>query len=106
VDGECQRRRKREISMILYAFLIGLNSRKVLANHALNGLELIETMRNEILGNYTKNEDQLMTAAFGTRPKRRLNLVMDAINFEYSNYERLDEGARGAKRKKGCQHSE
>jgi hypothetical protein len=31
-------------------------------------LELIETMYNENLGNYTKKEDQLMTAAFGTRP--------------------------------------
>jgi hypothetical protein len=30
-------------------------------------LEMIETMCNEILGNYTKKEDQLMTAAFGTR---------------------------------------
>jgi hypothetical protein len=46
-------------------------------------LELIETMCNEILGNYTKKEDQLMTAAFGTREKRRLNKVMDALNFEY-----------------------
>jgi hypothetical protein len=36
-------------------------------------LEMIETMCNEILGNYTKKEDQLMTVAFGTRPKRRLN---------------------------------
>jgi uncharacterized protein (DUF4415 family) len=26
-----------------------------------------QTMCNEILGNYTKKEDQLMTAAFGTR---------------------------------------
>jgi hypothetical protein len=40
-------------------------------------------MCNEILGNYSKKEDQLMTAAFGTRPKRRLNRVMDALNFEY-----------------------
>jgi hypothetical protein len=32
-------------------------------------LEMIETMCTEILGNYTKKEDQLMTAAFGTRPK-------------------------------------
>ena len=32
-------------------------------------LELIEAMCNEILGNYTKKEDQLMTAAFGTQPK-------------------------------------
>jgi hypothetical protein len=62
-------------------------------------LELIETMCNEILGNYTKKEDQLMTAAFGTRPKRRLNHVMDALNFEYYDYERLDEGAEGVKRK-------
>jgi hypothetical protein len=36
-------------------------------------LEMIEAMCNEILGNYTKKEDQLMTAAFSTRPKRRLN---------------------------------
>jgi hypothetical protein len=61
-------------------------------------LEMIETMCNEILGNYTKKEDQLMTAAFGTRPKRRLNRVMDALNFVYPDYDRLDEGAGGAKR--------
>jgi hypothetical protein len=63
-------------------------------------LELIETMCNEILGNYTKKEDQLMTAAFGTRPKRRLNRVMDALNFEYPDYKRLDEGTEGVKRKR------
>jgi hypothetical protein len=63
-------------------------------------LELIETMCNEILGNYTKKEDQLMTTAFGTRPKRRLNRVMDALNFEYPDYERLDEGAEGVRRKR------
>jgi hypothetical protein len=33
-------------------------------------LEMIETMCNEFLGNYTKKEDQLMTVAFGTRPKK------------------------------------
>jgi hypothetical protein len=48
-------------------------------------------MCNEILGNYTKKEDQL---------KRRLNCVMDALNFEYPDNERLDEGAGGAKRKR------
>jgi hypothetical protein len=62
-------------------------------------LEMIEAMCNEILGNYTKKDDQLMTVAFGTRPKRRLNRVMDALNFEYPDYERLHEGAGGAKRK-------
>jgi hypothetical protein len=63
-------------------------------------LEMIETMCNEILGNYTKKEDQLMTAAFGTRPKRRMNRVMVALNFEYPDYERLNKGAEGKKRKR------
>jgi hypothetical protein len=61
---------------------------------------MIETMCNEILGNYTKKEDQLMTVAFGTRPKRRLNRVMDAQKFEYPDYERLDKGVKGVKRKR------
>jgi hypothetical protein len=68
-------------------------------------LDMIETMCNEILGNYTKKEDQLMTAAFGTRPKRRLNRVMDALKFECPDYERLDKGAKRVKRK-NCQHFE
>jgi hypothetical protein len=34
-------------------------------------LDTIEVMCNEILGNYSKKEDQLMTVAFGTRSKRR-----------------------------------
>jgi hypothetical protein len=63
-------------------------------------LEMIDTMCNEILGNYTKKEDQLMNVAFGTRPKRRLNRVMDALNFEYPDYERLSKGAEGTKRKR------
>jgi hypothetical protein len=63
-------------------------------------LEMIETMCNDILGNYTKKEYQLMTAAFGTQKKRRLNRVIDALNFEYSDYKRLDEGARGVKKKR------
>jgi hypothetical protein len=41
-----------------------------------------------------------MTAAFGTRPKRMLNRVMDALKFEYPNYEKLDKGAEGVKRKR------
>jgi hypothetical protein len=63
-------------------------------------LDMIETMCNEILGNYTKKEDQLMTVAFGTRPKRRLNEVMDTLNFDYPDYEKLDKGAEGVKRKR------
>jgi hypothetical protein len=63
-------------------------------------LDTIEVMCNEILGNYTKKEDQLMTAAFGTQPKRRLNQVMDALKFEYPDYERLNKGAEGTKWKR------
>jgi hypothetical protein len=63
-------------------------------------LDTIEVMCNEILGNYSKKEDQLMSAAFGTRPKRRLNRVMHALNFEYPDYERLDRGVEGKKRKR------
>jgi hypothetical protein len=57
-------------------------------------------MCNEILGNYSKKEDQLMTVAFGTHPKQRLNRVMDALDFEYHDYERLDKDAEGQKRKR------
>jgi hypothetical protein len=63
-------------------------------------LDTIEMMSNEILGNYSKKEDQLMTAAFGTRPKRRLNRVLDAIGFEYADYGRLGGDAGGPKRKR------
>jgi hypothetical protein len=63
-------------------------------------LNTIEVMWNDILGNYSKKEDQLMIAAFGTRPKRRLNRVMDALNFEYPDYERMDQSAEGQKRKR------
>jgi hypothetical protein len=41
-----------------------------------------------------------MTAAFGSRPKRRLNRVMDALHFEYPYYERLNKSAEGPKRKR------
>jgi hypothetical protein len=63
-------------------------------------LDTIEVMCNEILSNYSKKEDQLMAVAFGTRPKRRLNRVMDALDFEYPDYERLDKDAEGQKRKR------
>ena len=86
--------------MKLFDFLIGLSSKKRFSKPYTEWLELIETMCNEILRNYTKKEDQLMTAAFGTREKRKLNRVMDALSFEYPDYERLDEGVGGAKRKR------
>jgi hypothetical protein len=57
-------------------------------------------MCNEILGNYTKKEDQLMIAAFGTREKWRLNRVMDVLGFEYPNYEKIEEEVGGTKKKR------
>jgi hypothetical protein len=48
----------------------------------------------------TLKKDQLMTAAFGTHSKRRLNRVMDVVGFKYPDYERLDKGAEGQKRKR------
>jgi hypothetical protein len=63
-------------------------------------LDTIEIMCNDILGNYSKKEDQLMTAAFGSRPKRRLNRVLDALNFDYPDYEQLGGDAEGPTRKR------
>jgi hypothetical protein len=51
-------------------------------------------------GTIPKKEDQLMTTTFNTRPKRRLNRVMDALKFEYPDYEQLNKGAEGAKMKR------
>jgi hypothetical protein len=41
-----------------------------------------------------------MTAAFGTRPKRRMNRVMDALNFDYPDYGQLGKVTEGQKRKR------
>jgi hypothetical protein len=84
-------KKKNELIRLIYHFKF----KKQFKKPCQEWLEMIEAMCNEILGNYTKKEDQLMTAAFGTRPKRRLNRVMDALNFEYPDYERLRKGAEG-----------
>jgi hypothetical protein len=88
--------KKHELVRLPYRF----NFEKDFKKPCQEWLEMIETMCNEILSNYTKKENQLMTAAFGNRPKRRLNRVMDALNFEYPDYERFDKGAKGLKRKR------
>jgi hypothetical protein len=88
--------KKHELVQLAYSFKFEKQFKKPCKEW----LDMIETMCNEILGNFTKKEDQLMTAAFGTRPKRRLNRVMDALNFEYPDYEKLDKGAKGVKRKR------
>jgi hypothetical protein len=88
--------KKHELVWLPYRFQF----EKEFKNPCQEWLEMIETMCNENLGNYTKKEDQLMTAAFGTQPKRRLNRMMDTLNFEYPDYERFDKGAEGLKRKR------
>jgi hypothetical protein len=49
-------------------------------------LESIEATCDEILGAYTKAEDEAMNTTFGVRGKRRLNRVFDAIGFIYPDY--------------------
>jgi hypothetical protein len=44
-------------------------------------LEAVEATSDELLGSYTKAEDEAMTTAFGARGKRRLNRVFDVIGF-------------------------
>jgi hypothetical protein len=41
-----------------------------------------------------------MTTTFASRPKQRLNRVLDALNFEYPDYEQLGGDAEGPKRKR------
>jgi hypothetical protein len=97
-------KKKEGESTNLFGSLIDSNLRNKIKKLCKEWLEMIETMRNKILGNYTKKEDQLMTAAFDTQPKQRLNWVTDALNFEYPDYKRLDKGTEWVKRKRDCQH--
>jgi hypothetical protein len=46
-------------------------------------LEAIEATSDELLGAYTKVEDEAMNDAFGVRGKRGLNRVFDVIGFIY-----------------------
>jgi hypothetical protein len=49
-------------------------------------LKSIEAISNELLGIYSKAEDNALSAAFGGRGKKRLNRVFDAIGFMYPDY--------------------
>jgi predicted nucleic acid-binding Zn ribbon protein len=49
-------------------------------------LDVIEATSDELLGAYSKAEDDAMTTAFGARGKKRLNRVFDVIGFVYPNY--------------------
>jgi hypothetical protein len=49
-------------------------------------LKCIEATSDELLGTYSKAEDDALSAAFGGRGKKRLNMVFDAIGFVYLDY--------------------
>jgi hypothetical protein len=49
-------------------------------------LKCIEATSDELLGAYSKTEDNALSAAFGGRNKKRLNMVFDAIGFVYPDY--------------------
>jgi hypothetical protein len=61
-------------------------------------LDAIEATSDELLGAYTKAEDDAMTTAFGARGKKRLNRVFDVIGFVYPDY-RYPSRKQGKKRK-------
>jgi hypothetical protein len=49
-------------------------------------LKCIENTSDELLGAYSKSEDNALSAAFGSQKKKRLNRVFDAIGFVYHDY--------------------
>jgi hypothetical protein len=49
-------------------------------------LKCIEVTSDELLGSYSKAEDNALSTAFGGRGKKRLNRVFDAIGFVYPDY--------------------
>jgi hypothetical protein len=59
-------------------------------------LKSVEATSDELLGLYSKAEDNALSTAFGDRKKKRLNRVFDAIGFMYPNYRYPP---RGQKRK-------
>jgi hypothetical protein len=61
-------------------------------------LRCIETTSDELLGAYSKTEDNALSAAFSGQRKKRLNRVFDAIGFVYPDY-RYPLRGQGKKRK-------
>jgi hypothetical protein len=51
-----------------------------------NWLTCVENTSDELLGAYSKSEDNALSAVFGSRKKKRLNRVFDAIGFVYPDY--------------------
>jgi hypothetical protein len=51
-----------------------------------DSLDCIEATSDELLGVYTRAEDDAMTVAFRGRGKKRLNRVFDVIGFVYPDF--------------------
>ena len=49
-------------------------------------MKCIEATSDELLGTYTRAEDDALSSAFRGRGKKRLNMVFDAIGFIYPDY--------------------
>jgi hypothetical protein len=49
-------------------------------------LEAVDATSDQLLGAYTKAEDEAMTIAFGARGKKSLDRVFDVIWFVYPDY--------------------
>jgi hypothetical protein len=61
-------------------------------------LDAIEATSDDLLGAYSRKEDEAMTVAFGARGKRRLNRVFYVIGFIYHDYS-FPARRQGGKRK-------
>jgi hypothetical protein len=61
-------------------------SRTHVAGDVLIMLTCVEATSDELLGAYTRAEDDALTLAFGGRGKKRLNRVFDVIGFVYPDY--------------------
>jgi hypothetical protein len=61
-------------------------------------LKCIEVTSDELLGSYSKAEDNALSTVFGSRGNKRLNRVFDAIGFVYPDY-RYPLRGQGKKRK-------
>jgi hypothetical protein len=61
-------------------------------------LKCIESISDELLGPYSKAEDNALSTSFRGQGKKRLNRVFDAIGFVYPDYSYPLQG-RGKKRK-------
>jgi hypothetical protein len=57
-------------------------------------LKSVENTSDELLGAYSKSEDNALSAAFGSQKKKRLNRVFDAIGFVYLDYRYPPQGQK------------